>query len=138
MLRYEQKVVFMEAVRRTILVVEDDADCMRILEQAVTEAGARPLRAYGGVDAIRKVKQYKPVLVLTDLAMPQVSGVEVIHAIKSDPETRHIPVVAVTAYIWDAIARGAGQAGCDAYLAKPFKIRELVTLVQRYLERRAA
>ena len=117
-----------------ILVVEDDPDIMRILTHALTGAGFKIIPAYGGEDAIRKVKLHKPDLVLTDLAMPRVSGVEVIDAIKGDPETEHIPVVAVTAHVWDSIAQAAGQVGCDGYISKPFSTKQILQEVYRHLK----
>ena len=117
-----------------ILVVEDDQDIMRILLHALTGAGFKVIQAYGGEDAIRKVKLHKPDLVLTDLAMPKVSGVEVIDAIKGDPETAHIPVVAVTAHVWDNIAQAAGQVGCDGYISKPFSTKQIIQEVYRHLK----
>ena len=117
-----------------ILVVEDDQDIMRILLHALTGAGFKVIQAYGGEDAIRKVKLHKPELVLTDLAMPKVSGVEVIDAIKGDPETAHIPVVAVTAHVWDNIAQAAGQVGCDGYISKPFSTKQIIQEVYRHLK----
>ena len=116
-----------------ILVVEDEPDIMRIISHTLTAAGYRVLPAYGGEDAIRKVKQHLPDLVLTDLAMPKVSGVEVIQAIKKDPETQHIPVLAVTAHVWDGIAQSAGQVGCDGYISKPFNMKQLLQEVQKHL-----
>lgn len=116
-----------------ILVVEDDPDVMRILTHALNAVGHRVIPAYGGEDAIRKVKAQQFDLVLTDLSMPKVSGVEVIESIKSNPETRHIPVVAVTAHVWDTIAQAAGQVGCDGYISKPFSPKQLVTEIQKYL-----
>ena len=106
---------------------------MRIISHTLTAAGYRVLPAYGGEDAIRKVKQHLPDLVLTDLAMPKVSGVEVIQAIKKDPETQHIPVLAVTAHVWDGIAQSAGQVGCDGYISKPFNMKQLLQEVQKHL-----
>ena len=117
-----------------ILVVEDDQDIMRILLHALTGAGFKVIQAYGGEDAIRKVKLHKPDLVLTDLAMPKISGVEVIDAIKGDPETEHIPVVAVTAHVWDSIAQAAGQVGCDGYISKPFSTKQIIQEVNRHLK----
>jgi len=117
-----------------ILVVEDDPDIMRILMHALTGAGFKVIPAYGGEDAIRKVKLQKPDLVLTDLAMPKISGVEVIDAIKGDPETQHIPVVAVTAHVWDSIAQAAGQVGCDGYISKPFSTKQILQEVYRHLK----
>ena len=116
-----------------ILVVEDEPDIMRIITHALTTAGYRVVPAYGGEDAIRKVKAQRPDLVLTDLAMPKVSGVEVIHAIKSDPETQHIPILAVTAHVWDGIAQSAGQVGVDGFISKPFNMKQLLFEVQKHL-----
>jgi CheY-like chemotaxis protein len=122
------------AMLATILVVEDDPDILRILTYALTGAGFKVIPAYGGEDAIRKVALYKPNLVMTDLSMPRVSGVEVIQVIKEGPETRHIPVVAVTAHVWDPIAHAAGKAGCDGYISKPFSSRRIIQEVYRHLQ----
>jgi two-component system cell cycle response regulator DivK len=117
-----------------ILVVEDDPDIVQILVQALTSAGFKVIPAYGGEDAIRKAALHKPDLVLTDLAMPKVSGVEVIEAIKGDPATQHIPVIAVTAHVWDNIAQSAGQVGCDGYISKPFSPKQIIQEVYRHLK----
>src|SRR5512139_1320088 len=116
-----------------ILVVEDDPDVMRILTHALTAVGHEVTPAYGGDDALRQIKAQDFDLVLTDLAMPEVSGVSVIHAIKQDPSTKHIPVLAVTAHVDDGIAQFAGQAGCDGYVSKPFSAKELVQAVHKRL-----
>ena len=121
-------------MRAKILVVEDDPDIMRILTHALTAVGHQVVPAFGGEDAIRKVKLQRFDLVLTDLSMPKVSGVEVIQAIKSDPATRHIPVIAVTAHVWDGIAQSAGQVGCDGYISKPFSPKQLAQEIQKYLK----
>jgi CheY-like chemotaxis protein len=117
-----------------ILIVEDDPDIMRILTHVLQGAGFQVVPAYGGEDAIRKVKLHKPDLVLTDLAMPKVSGVEVIEVIKTDPDTQHIPVVAVTAHVWDGLAQSAGQVGCDGYISKPFTAKQIIQEVYRHLK----
>jgi CheY-like chemotaxis protein len=116
-----------------ILVVEDEPDIMRIITHALQAAGHQVVPAYGGEDAIRKAQAQRPDLVLTDLAMPKVSGVEVIKAIKEDPATKDIPVIAVTAHVWDGIAQSAGQVGCDAYISKPFNMKQLLQEVEKFL-----
>jgi len=116
-----------------ILVVEDEPDIMRIITHALTAAGYQVVLAYGGEDAIKKVKAQRPDLVLTDLAMPKVSGVEVIAAIKKDPETQHIPILAVTAHVWDGIAQSAGQVGVNGFISKPFNMKQLIAEVQKHL-----
>jgi CheY-like chemotaxis protein len=118
-----------------ILVIEDDPDIMRILLHTLKGAGYGVFPAYGGEDALRKVKQHRPHLVLTDLAMPRMSGVEVIDILKKDPETQDIPIIAVTAYVWDGIAQSAGQVGCDGFIAKPFSTRHLLQEIEKFLPR---
>jgi CheY-like chemotaxis protein len=120
-------------MNQKILVVEDDPDIMRILLHTLTAAGYAVFPAYGGDDALKKVQQVKPDLVLTDLAMPNMSGVEVIELLRRDPRTSDIPIVAVTAYVWDGLAQAAGQVGCDGFIAKPFSTKHLLQEVQKYL-----
>ena len=115
------------------MVIEDDPDLMRLITHILKSAGFQVVQAYGGEDALRKVKHHKPDLILTDLAMPKMSGVEVIEKVKRDPETRLIPCVAVTAFMWDHIAQSAGQAGCDSFIAKPFNSVRLLREVAKYV-----
>jgi CheY-like chemotaxis protein len=123
----------MEASAARIVVIEDDPDLMRLITHTLASAGFHVIQAYGGKDGLRKVRLHRPDLILTDLAMPQMSGVEVIHRVKSDPDTAHVPCVAVTAFMWDHIAQCAGQAGCDSYLPKPFNAVRLLQEVAKYV-----
>jgi len=123
----------MQAGVARIMVIEDDIDLMRLIIHALRSAGFDIVQTYGGADALRKVKLQKPDLVLTDLAMPGMSGVEVIALIKHDPETKHIPCVAVTAHIWDHIAQAASQSGCDSLVPKPFTSVRLLQEVTKYV-----
>ena len=116
-----------------ILVIEDDPDIMRLLSHTLKAAGFNVIQAYGGEDALRKVKLHKPHLVLTDLAMPKMSGVELIHQLKTDAATQHIPCVAVTAFTWDHIAQSASQVGCDGFVSKPFNAVKLLQAVAKYV-----
>ena len=117
-----------------ILVVEDDPDIMRILVQALTNGGYQVVQAYGSEDALRKVDAQRFDLVLTDLAMPKMSGVELIYEMKADPERKRIPVVAVTAHVWDAIAQSALRVGVDGIISKPFNTKQLLQEVHKYLQ----
>jgi len=103
------------------------------ITHVLTDAGYRVIPAYGGEDAIQKAKSRKIDLVVTDLAMPKVSGVEVIHAVKSDPATQHVPVIAVTAHIWDALGRAASEVGADVCVSKPFTRAKLIQEIHRLL-----
>jgi CheY-like chemotaxis protein len=116
------------------MVIEDDPDLMRIIVRTLQMNGFEVIQAYGGEDAMRKMKLRKPDMIFTDLAMPKMTGVDVIRAVKKDPETRTIPCVAVTAYMWDTIATFAGQAGCDGFIAKPFKASRLLDEVAKHID----
>jgi len=116
-----------------ILVIDDDAATMMIISSILKSAGYSVVPAYGGDDAIRKAKAQQPALVLTDLEMPGINGVEIIDALQNDPETQHIPIVAVTSHTWDVIAQSAAQVGCAGYLTKPFLPKQLIETVRKYL-----
>jgi CheY-like chemotaxis protein len=116
-----------------IMVIEDDPDLMRLMTHTLKSAGFNVIQAYGGEDALRKVKLQKPDLILTDLAMPKMSGVEVIAHVKADADTKDIPVVAVTAFTWDTIAQSASQVGCDSFVSKPFNAVRLLQEVSKYV-----
>lgn len=117
-----------------VLVVEDDPDVMRILTHMLTNAGYGVTQATGGEEALHKVKVQKPDLILTDLAMPGVSGAEVINGIKQNPATRDIPCIAVTAHVWDSVAHVADSVGCDGFVFKPFNNRELIRELRKHLK----
>lgn len=118
-----------------ILIIEDDPDIMRLMSRTLSGAGYQVVHAYGGPDALRKVKTTEPALILTDLAMPRMSGVELIEMLKNDPDTAAIPIIAVTAHMWDNIAQSAGQVGVDAFLGKPFSSKRLLQEVAAFLSR---
>jgi CheY-like chemotaxis protein len=116
-----------------ILVVDDEPDALRIITHVLNRASYVAVPAYGGEHALRKLEKDRFDLVLTDLAMPGVSGVSVINRVRSDPQMRGIPVVAITAHIWDEISQSARQIGCDGFIAKPVSPKELLREVNRYL-----
>ena len=116
-----------------ILVIEDDHDLMRLMVRILSAAGFTVVEAYGGEDALRKVRMQLPDLVVTDLAMPLMSGVEVIERIKRSPDSSQVPCIAVTAYMWDQIASAAHQAGCDGFVSKPFNGPKLLAEVTKFV-----
>lgn len=116
-----------------LLVVEDDPDLLRLLVHILEAAGFAVIQAYGGDDALRKVRLHRPDLLVTDLAMPRMSGVEIIERVKRDPETQAIPCIAVTAYMWDQIASAASEAGCDGFVPKPFNAPRLLQEIVKFV-----
>ena len=121
-----------------LLVVDDDPDMLKILGYILTAGGYEVAVGYGGEDALRKLRKQSFDLILTDLAMPVMSGIELIEIVRSQPETRHIPILAVTAHIWEGISRVAAEAGCDGFVSKPVSRENLLRAVDRHVRQSPA
>jgi len=129
----EQRIVHRDADEQsrnqTVLVVEDSPDVIRVINLAL-HSRFRVLAALGGAKGIDLAIQHRPDLIITDLMMPEVDGMELTRRLREDPRTRHIPVVMLTARS-DLDDRVAGlDAGVNAYLTKPFSAQELVSTVR--------
>ncbi|MBU0988254.1 MAG: response regulator [Proteobacteria bacterium] len=117
-----------ERQKKCILVVDDNADDIRLLEAAFLPAADRyeVHSASGGFQAIYKIGDIKPDIVILDLVMPDMDGFEVCEKIKKDRATRHIRVIAVTAYYDQDKETKAYSAGADVFLRKPLDLKNLV------------
>ena len=120
--------------KKTVLINDDEPDMIYILRSFLTDAGYEVLHTYGAESALRKTLVSMPDLVVTDLAMPGMSGVHLIEILKNDPRTKHIPIIAVTAFIWDNLSQAAGAVGCDGFVSKPFNSIRLLKEVRRVLD----
>lgn len=121
-----------------ILVVEDETDLRQVLEFNLASAGHEVVTAGSGSEALRKVKELRPELVLLDLMLPDVSGTEVCRQIKGNDATRGTFVVMLTAR-GEEIDRVVGfEIGADDYVTKPFSVRELTLRVGAVLRRKEA
>ena len=116
-----------------ILSVEDNETNRRIVRDLFTRRGYRVIEAVDGEEGVVLAKREKPDLILMDLQMPRVDGFEATRRIKADPELSHIPIVAVTSYALSGAEEKAREAGCEDYVAKPFRPRELLAKVQQLL-----
>lgn len=120
-----------------ILVIEDEKDLLEVLAYNLRQAGHTPLLVGGGRDALAAVAEHRPDLVLLDLMLPDVSGIEICRRIKSAPATKDIPIVMVTAK-GDEVDRVVGfELGADDYVVKPYSLRELLLRVEAVLRRTA-
>ena len=120
-----------------ILVVEDEKDLQEVLSYNLRQAGHTPLVVGAGRDAISAVGQHRPDLVLLDLMLPDVSGVEICRRLKGDATTKDVPIVMVTAK-GDEVDRVVGfELGADDYVVKPYSLRELLLRIDAVLRRRA-
>ena len=118
-----------------ILVVEDEKDLQEVLAYNLRQAGHTAIVVGGGKDALAAVTEHRPDLLLLDLMLPDVSGVEICRRLKGDPLTRELPIVMVTAK-GDEVDRVVGfELGADDYVVKPYSLRELLLRVDAVLRR---
>lgn len=119
-----------------ILVVEDEADLRQVLDFNLTGAGHEVHTAPSGEAALRKARERRPDLVLLDLMLPDMSGLDVCRQFKADEALRAVPIIMLTAR-GDEIDRVVGfEVGADDYVAKPFSVRELTLRVGAVLRRK--
>jgi two-component system cell cycle response regulator DivK len=117
---------------KKILVVEDDPDNRRIVAKTLSVEGYEVVEATDGVQAIAQAHAEHPDLVLMDLALPNMDGWEATRRLKSDPKTRSIPVIALTAVAMRGDEEQARAAGCDDYLSKPARPVTIREMVKKY------
>ena len=116
-----------------ILVVEDHEDNRRILRDLLTSGGYEIIEATTGLEGVNLAAGRRPDLILMDIQLPGIDGYEATRRIKADPALRGIPIIAVTSYALDGDEVRAREAGCDAYVAKPFSPREMLVKIREYL-----
>lgn len=119
---------------KRILVVDDERHIVRLVQVNLERAGYEVVTAFDGREAIGKVKDVKPDLIVCDVMMPYMDGFEVLRTIRADPETRDIPFIMLTAKAQDADIFRGWSSGVDAYLTKPFNPLELLAFVKRIFQ----
>ena len=117
-----------------IVVADDDPDILNIVSMSLEAMGHDVERACNGREAVELVRGTNPDLVLMDLMMPEMNGYEATAELKADDGTRHIPVLALTAKAMRGDEERGRQAGVDAYITKPFRISQVLEVVDRFLE----
>jgi len=121
---------------KKILIVEDDPLSMKMLRILLRPYGYSLLEATDGEEALKVARSDKPDLIIMDLRLPKVSGLEVTRQLRQMSDFSHIAIIAITAYAMKGDEEKAISAGCDAYLAKPINTRELPGLITEMLLQR--
>jgi CheY-like chemotaxis protein len=115
-------------------VVDDNVTNLKLIEYLLQAKGYDVLTAVDAESALEAVRSKRPSLVLMDLQLPGMDGLELTRRLKSDPSTREILIVAVTAYAMKGDEQRALDAGCDGYIAKPIDTRALPQMVESHLD----
>ncbi|HET6928540.1 MAG TPA: response regulator [Hyphomicrobiaceae bacterium] len=120
-------------IPRTVLIVEDNELNMKLFHDLLDAHGYQTLQTRSGIEALKIARERRPDLILMDIQLPEVSGLEVTRWLKDDEELREIPVVAVTAFAMKGDEQRIRQGGCEAYISKPISIGTFLETVRRYL-----
>ncbi len=118
---------------KVILIVEDEPRNLILLRDLLQVSGYSTIEATNGKQGVELAKSKKPDLILMDIQMPVMDGLEATRILKADTTTGNIPVLALTSYAMKGDKEKVLQAGCNGYLSKPFNIQELLKEVAKYL-----
>ena len=118
---------------RTILYIEDNEYNRKIVRQLLGRTSYQLVEAVDGESGVALAQQLVPQLILMDVQLPKMSGLDATRALKADPRTSHIPIIVITSFALSGDREKAAAAGADSYLAKPYSPRELLALVRQYL-----
>ncbi len=120
---------------KKILIVEDEQDILQLVKHYLEKEGFRPVTAINGLDALKRVKEDKPDLVVLDLMLPHMDGLEVCKRLRSVPDTSMLPIIMLTAKAEESDTIVGLELGADDYVTKPFSPKALVARVKALLRR---
>ena len=126
-----------EATQKLVLIVEDNDLNMKLFRDLLEAQGYRTLHTRDGMEVIPIAREHKPHLIVMDIQLPEVSGLEVTKWLKEDAELAHIPVIAVTAFAMKGDEEKIRAGGCEDYLSKPIGAGQFIATIKRHLEAKA-
>lgn len=118
---------------KTVLVIEDNRLNMELVVDVLEVSGYKVLRASSGENGLSLARRYLPDLVLMDLSLPGMDGLAATRALKSDPATRKLTVIALTAHAMRSDQTNALAAGCDGYLSKPIDVKTFAARIEWFI-----
>jgi two-component system, cell cycle response regulator DivK len=119
----------------TVLIIEDNDKNMKLARDILQAKGYQTLEAATGEEGVKLAREKKPDLVLMDIQLPGINGIEAFKEIRANPATKAIPVIAVTASVTPTDRSAISAAGFDAFLGKPVNLKEFIDTVKRVLEK---
>ena len=119
---------------KTILIVEDNDLNMRLLNDLLQAHGYSTLQTMDGRDVIKIAREHNPDLILMDIQLPEISGLEVTKMLKADDDLKSIPVIAVTAFAMKGDEEKIREGGCEGYIAKPISVPTFLDTISKFLD----
>ena len=117
---------------KTVLIVEDNELNMKLFNDLLEAYGYRTIKTMSGQDAMSLARAHRPDVILMDIQLPEISGEDIIEWMKSDPDLRSIPIIAVTASAMKGDEERIRAKGCEAYLSKPISVAKFLEVVQSF------
>ena len=118
---------------KKVLIVEDNELNMKLFHDLLEAQGYETLETREGLAALSLAREHRPDLILMDIQLPEISGLEVTKWLKEDDDLAHIPVVAVTAFAMKGDEERIREGGCEAYIAKPISVTKFLKTVEQFL-----
>ena len=118
---------------KTVLIVEDNELNMKLFHDLLEAHGYATVQTRNGVEVMNLAREHRPDLILMDIQLPEVSGLEVTRWLKDDEELRSIPVIAITAFAMKGDEERIREGGCEAYLSKPISVAKFIETIRRFL-----
>lgn len=118
---------------KTVLIVEDNELNMKLFNDLLEAHGYITVGTRNGIEAMELARRHRPDLILMDIQLPEVSGLDVTRALKADPELKAIPVIAVTAFAMKGDEERIREGGCEAYLSKPISVGKFLETVRQFV-----
>ncbi len=122
-----------EAETKTVLIVEDNALNMKLFQDLLEAHGIATIDTNDGRNVLELAREHKPDLILMDIQLPEVSGLDVTKWLKDDDELKDIPVIAVTAFAMKGDEQKIREGGCEDYISKPISVVHFMDVIQSYL-----
>ena len=118
---------------KTVLIVEDNELNMKLFRDLLDTHGYKTLQTRNGMEALALAREHRPDLILMDIQLPEVSGLEVTKWLKEDDQLREIPVIAVTAFAMKGDEERIREGGCEAYISKPISVMMFLDTVKQFI-----
>jgi len=119
---------------KTVLIVEDNELNMKLFSDLLGAHGYATIQTRDGMQALELAREHRPDLILMDIQLPEVSGLEVTKWLKEDAELKSIPVVAVTAFAMKGDEEKIRDGGCESYIAKPISVADFIATVKKFTD----
>jgi two-component system cell cycle response regulator DivK len=119
---------------KTVLIIEDEPKNLKLFRDLLQRFGYETVEATDGEQGVELARARRPNLILMDIMMPKMDGLEATRILKADTTTKNIPIIALTSYAMKGDKERALEAGCDGYIAKPVDIQELLKAVEHFLQ----